>query len=80
MHRRSGGSAMDAFVNLLDADRMPHMSKTWRPQLANHLDKLLTPKELKRSVLHGERMQALIEEVRVQASKPDTKSDEAHLY
>lgn len=56
-------SGMGAFVNLLDPDRMPRMTKRWRPQLANRQDKLLTPKELKRSVLHGERMQALIDEV-----------------
>lgn len=54
---------MEVFVNLLEADRMPRMTKSWNPQVPHRMDKYLTPDQLKLSVLRSPRMVALIDEV-----------------
>lgn len=62
MHNRTR-SAMESFVNLLEPDRLPRMTKRWQPQVPYRMDTYLTPEQLKLSVLKSARMIALIEEV-----------------
>lgn len=54
---------MESFLDLLQPDRLPRMTKRWQPQVPYRMDTYLTPEQLKLSVLKSERMVALIEEV-----------------
>lgn len=56
---------MNAFVNLLEPNRLPCMTKVWIPQIPNKKDRYLTPEELKQNVLQSPRIIALINEVSI---------------
>lgn len=54
---------MNEFKNILEAERLPCMTKIWRPLIPNHKDRYLTPEELKLYVLQSPRILAIIDEV-----------------
>lgn len=51
------------YKNLLEADRLPNMFKTWNPLLLNQKDQPLSPEELKMKVLNSPRINKLLDEV-----------------
>lgn len=70
---------MNAFVNLLEPNRLPCMTKVWEPLIPNRKDKYLTPEELKLTVLHSPRIVALIDEVCIRDTLPRRAILMSHL-
>lgn len=54
---------MDSFKNILAPDRIPCMTKVWKPLVPNQRERYLTPEELKQSVFNCPRIVELLNEV-----------------
>lgn len=54
---------MDSFKNILAPDRIPCMTKVWKPLVPNQRERYLSPEELKNAVYNCPRIVELLNEV-----------------